>query len=419
MCVATVPLLAEKVTFQRAVQLAVARSVGMGVAQADEAKAKQAYMEQRDAYVPMLMFGSGLGASWGYPLSIEGSAPSIFNITAQSTIFNMSQREFVRAAHTAWTGAGYMTAEQKKQTVLDTALTYAQLLAATQKLKSAQDELQLAQNTEALTRDRVQEGIDSKLELTRSSLNSARARMRVATAQSQVDILLQHLSQLTAVPVNALEIDPESMPAIPEADLSGDVVERAVQNSHEVKAADAQTLSREQQAKAEHRALYPSFDMSVNYARLSTINNYDQFFRPGSFQPNNATIGVGIRFPFINFAQRARVDAARAEAVKAKRLAEGTRNKVSAETLQLQGSIAQLRAARDVAQLDYELAQGNVDIVEAKVQAGNASLRDVDNTKIEVAEKYAALLDAQIELDKARLQLLNASGELQQWAQHQ
>ena len=69
---------------------------------------------------------------------------------------------------------------------------------------------------------------------------------------------------------------------------------------------------------------------------------------------------MSIRFPLFNASQRARAQAADADALKATKQAEAARNQVSEETLRLQRSVTQMQAARDVAQLEYEIAQKTV-----------------------------------------------------------
>jgi hypothetical protein len=50
-------------------------------------------------------------------------------------------------------------------------------------------------------------------------------------------------------------------------------------------------------------------------------------------------------------------------------------------------------------------------------QPGQAvTARDVSNVRIQAAEKYSQYLDTSFELDRARLQLLRATGELEAWA---
>src|SRR5436305_11117759 len=43
---------------------------------ADQQRVFASYQEARNQYVPQVVAGAGIGDSWGYPLSLEGSAPS-------------------------------------------------------------------------------------------------------------------------------------------------------------------------------------------------------------------------------------------------------------------------------------------------------------------------------------------------------
>src|SRR5271165_3427342 len=112
---------AEPLTLKRAVELALAHSPLAGKASADEQRAYAAMLEARNQYVPQLSVGSGLGDSWGYPLSLEGSAPSLVNITAQSAVFNPALREFVRAAKSEYKASGETSKDRRNKIIQDTA----------------------------------------------------------------------------------------------------------------------------------------------------------------------------------------------------------------------------------------------------------------------------------------------------------
>lgn len=406
-------ILAETLTLKRALELAGANGTNVGIALADQVRARNAYLEARNAYIPAAVVGSGLGKSWGFPLSIEGSAPSIFNVNAQSTLFNPAQRSFVRAARNELNATAYNAEDQKNQAILDAAVTYAQLNAALTKLKTLTEQSDQAKRAEYITQQRLEQGLDSKLDLTRANLNAARTRMRLAEAQGNVDLLKQHLSQLTRIPAADITLDGDSIPTIPELAQDESLMNRAIANNLAVKMAEERYRSKEQQARGEHNALYPSIDFAAQYALLSRFNNYEEFYR--KFERNNATIGIALRFPFLNPSQRARAAAASGEALRAKSELENTRNQVASQILRLQRSLLQLAAARDVAKLDWELSQGNLDAIGVKMQAGNATLRDQEYARIEVNDKYATFLDTSVEYDKARLQLMNLTGELRDW----
>src|SRR5690349_10522317 len=89
---------AQTITLRHAVELALQHSGQATLASADQEKAMAAYREARSAYLPRLVFGSGIGASYGFPLSLENAAPSLFNVTSQQILYSPAQKQFVRSA---------------------------------------------------------------------------------------------------------------------------------------------------------------------------------------------------------------------------------------------------------------------------------------------------------------------------------
>ncbi len=74
----------------------------MGLSHADEVRAYQTYLEARDSYIPKLAVGSDIGYAHGFPLSLEGSAPTLFNVTTQSSVWSPALRDFIKAAKADW-----------------------------------------------------------------------------------------------------------------------------------------------------------------------------------------------------------------------------------------------------------------------------------------------------------------------------
>ena len=120
--------------------------------------------------------------------------------------------------------------------------------------------------------------------------------------------------------------------------------------------------------------------------------------------------------PLFNASQRARAQAADADAVKATKQAEAAKNQVSEQTLRLQRSVAQLQAARDVAQLELEIAQKNLDAVQTRMDNGAANLHDLDDARTQVGERFIALQDVNFNLECSQLGLLRSTGDLEKWA---
>ena len=424
-------LLAEPVSLKRVVELALAHATGAAIAAADEQKATANYRELRNNYVPQLSGGAGLGYSYGFPLALEGSAPSLFNINTQSALLNPSLRDFLRAAKVDSAVATLKSKDQRNQIIQDAALSYAELAKWEQRLARLQETEAAAKKMQAAIAERVKEGVDSELDGTRARLSAARVRLRIAEAQGATDVLREHLSKLTGLPAASIQTDPDSIPAPPPAASTEEAPKDTAASSPSVQAAVEHARAQYLRAQGEHRALWPTVDFAAQYALLSKFNNYQNYYIPSkpcttslgeflcvtnSFQQNNATVGVNIRVPLFNASQRSRAQAADADALKATKQAEAARNQVSEETLRLQRSVAQMQAARDVAQLEYEIAEQNLTGVQTRMDAGTATLHDLDDARTQASERFIALQDVIFELERSQLGVLRSTGDLEKWA---
>jgi outer membrane protein TolC len=408
---------AEPLTLKRAVQLALTHSPLAAESSADEQRAFASMQEARNQYIPQLTAGAGIGNSWGYPLSLEGSAPSLFNVSAQSAVYNPALQEFARAARSEYKSAAEISKDHRNQIIQDTATTYLELVKWEQLIDHLRQQHDDALKMQQVVEQRIQEGVDSEQTRTQAKLAVARAHLRMTQAQGAVDVLRGMLSQLTGLPVAAIQTDPDSVPALPEIAADPDLEDKAAASSPAVLSAQEHAIAQEFRAKGEHRALWPTLDFATQYAVLAKFNNWTQFFPTKAFERNNATIGVVIRFPFLNFSQKAHAQAADADAIRAQKELEVAKNQVSQETLKLQRAVEQLTAAQEVSELEYEIAKSDADSIGIKMNAGTASVHDAANARTEMTEKYAALQDSNFQLLRARIVLLRATGELESWAE--
>jgi len=407
---------AEPLPLERAIRLALAHSTASAIATADVQRAFASYRELRNNYLPTIFVGSGLGWSYGYPLSIEGSAPALANAVAQSTVFNPAQRQFLNAAKMEWHASESQDKDQRNAVIQDVALTYAELAKWEARLQRLQQDEAQAQQIEQAVGERLHEGVDSAVDLNKAKLTAARVRLHRAEARGNADVLRRHLSTLTGLPVSSIDLAPETIPALPPVASEEDLSEKAIASSPAIKLAEQRSLAETMRALGEHRALYPSIDFSAQYARFSTFNNYTKYFPPHTFQVDNATIGIALKIPLFNASQRARADAAEAQALKAKKQAEAARNQVAEETLKLQRAAEQLEAAREVARLEYQLAQSGLEAVQTKIDAKTGTLHELADAQVQAAERYLLFQDADFEYQRVRLNLLRATGDLESWA---
>ena len=404
----------KPLAFHAAIELAIKNSATTGLAQADLQRARATVSQTRDVFLPQAVVGSGLGASYGFPLSLEGAAPSVFNVNFQGALLNTAQRSFIKAAKSDVDATTAQNADRRNDVIMETALDYVQLDLLESSLSIQREQQQGAQKFQDIVAQRVQAGLDSQVDATRAKLVGARTRLDIAQTQAAADQLRMRLSQLTGLPVASIQTSTESIPEMPGVAQDQDLPGEALKNNPAVKVADAAAQAKEFRAQAEHRQLYPAVDFVGQYAVLARFNNYDQFFQ--KFQRHNVTAGVAIRFPFFNPVQRAAAEAAKADAAKSRKEAQTVKEQVSSETLKLQRSVQQLAAAREVAQLEHQLAQSDIEATHAKIESGAASVKEEENARVVEHQRYTAYLNSSFELDRAQIQLLRQINQLESWA---
>ena len=79
------------------------------------------------------------------------------------------------------------------------------------------------------------------------------------------------------------------------------------------------------------------------------------------------------------------------------------------------GCAGEMTAAQEVADLEYQVAQSNLESLEVRVDAGTAGWHDVQDAREQANDRYNSLQDANFELQRARISLLRATGELEGW----
>jgi len=78
--------------------------------------------------------------------------------------------------------------------------------------------------------------------------------------------------------------------------------------------------------------------------------------------------------------------------------------------------VTQMKAAHDVAELEYEIAQKNIEAVRTRMESSTANLHDLDSAQIQASERLITLQDVTFELERSQVALMRATGELETWA---
>ena len=177
----------HKLTLRQAVQLALEQNSDVVLARLEEQKAQASIRVAKDPFAPKLYGGSGLAKTWGFPTTIGGNAPSIFEARTNMAIFNRPKSYELAEARENARGAALGTQSKYE----DAAYQTASLFLDVEQLKRGQEPLEheleaLARVVQA-TQARIAEGREIPLEGKRAELNVARARQRAETLAMDLD----------------------------------------------------------------------------------------------------------------------------------------------------------------------------------------------------------------------------------------
>jgi len=216
----------KPLAFHTAIELALKNSATTGLAQADLQRARATVSQSRDVFLPQMVLGSGLGFSYGFPLSLEGAAPSVFNVNFQGALLNAAQRDYIRAAKSEVASTTAQNADRRNDVMMETALAYLQLDLLDSSVSVQREQQQAAAKFQDIVNQRVQAGLDSQVETTRAKLAVAKTRLDIARTGAAADELRLRLSQLTGLPVSAIRTSTETIPALPPVPQDQDLGER-------------------------------------------------------------------------------------------------------------------------------------------------------------------------------------------------
>jgi outer membrane protein TolC len=407
-----------QVSLYTVVDLALRNSAQVRMAQADVMRAAAGLTEAKDAYIPNLMLGSSLGYSYGFPLG----EPSVFNVTSQSLLFTFSQPDYVRSARAALRAAELNLKDSRQQVILDTALDYAQLDKTQNEMAALDQEKQYADKLVSIEQGRVLAGVDGRTELTRAELTAAQITLKRIHLENEAESLRQQLAHLTGLAPSSFITDSRSIPAAPDFLQATDLGRRAGMLNAGIQAAEANAKSKMYIAFGDSRQTFrPQLSFGADYSLFAKFNNYDQYFR--SFQYNNFNVGIQIRVPLFDASLKSRQQRSAAEAAHAAAEADQTRNQVNEQILQMQRSLAELRAQQRVAQLQAELAQEQLEALTTQLEQGSGSPgaplltpKDEQQARILERQRYEEMLDADFAVVRAELNLMRSIGTIEDWA---
>ena len=399
-------------TLKQAVARALTQNPEVIMARLDEAKASLAVRVAHNPFTPHVGVGTGLAYTNGFPLSIEGSAPAVFQAKGSEDLFNRPQHYAVKQAQEAVRGAGFATGEKNDEIAYRVASLYIDADRAGRLADSASKQVESLEKVLQTARTRVEEGRDLPVIAQEANVNLLRARQRLVELQSDRDLAGHNLAATLGWDAGDIvtPVDEDrAAPAIPATEDAA--IQTALTGSKELKRLESNLTAKGLEEKSYKSRRLPKIDLVAQYALLTKYNNYQNYF--ATFSRNNGELGAAIEIPVYNGAgAKAEIEQAENEQQHIRAEAGVARNKIKLDLHQSYQEIRKTDAARELAQADLDLARAQLSVLLAQMNEGRASLRQVEEARFAENEKWIAFYDAQFNSERARLNVLRQTGDL-------
>jgi len=393
-----------------ALKRAVEQSPDVLLSRLDESNAQHGVQIARDPFSPKVAMGSGLAYTYGFPMSIEGSAPSLFQVKASQSIINRPQSYLLAKAKVEARGTQQVVQLRRDEVLERTAKLYLDADRAARSLKIVAGQILNLEAVLSGITARVEEGRSLPIEVQRADVNLKRARQRLRMLEIELKQTEHSLAYVLGYESeDRVAVSTESNLEIPLAADSEAVIREALDNSRELKKLQSDLQAKTLEVQANKSAWLPQVDLIAQYALFSRFNNLDQYFN--RFQTNNAQLGVSFKFPIVPGPASAALAAQALNEVSRLRLrVTNTRNRIELDTRKLYEDLQLHKENRELAKLDLDVAREQIAIHLAQLEEGKTTRRQVEESRFLEAEKWIAYWDAQYLFDRARISLLSATG---------
>ncbi len=424
-----------QISLPTAVNLALQNNPKVKIAQADLDRARAVLSETRDAFVPAVTANGGVGRATGAPLS----PPVVFSIAAQSLVYNFAQPDYIRAAHSGVLSAQLALQVARTDVAEDATTTYVSLDNTLARQRVLRQALAHADRLGTIVEDRFKAGVDPHIEVTRAHHTVAQIRLQSLLAEDEAADNAEHLATLTGLPAGGWVTESASIPKLDTPKAVDEAARQDPSRQEGTSAAFETARARRFTANGEARYLYrPQLSFSAQYSRLSdAFTSYD-FYYPGfreritcnpvcrnngtlnSF--NSLSVAVQLTLPLLDMIHTARAREAAIDAQRSLLDAQVQQNLFLENRHRLMHNTAELGARAELAVLDHDLAQDQLDALAIRLRAPAGTVageqmtpKDEENALLAERLRTVDQLEAELQLRRAEISLLRQSGSLATW----
>lgn len=401
---------ANTLTLGEAVRMALSRSPEILIAIAQAAQAAESVRETKSLNRPQAVVGSGLAYNNGFPLSIEGSAPSIVQLGFSQSIFSKKNKNLILESEQSSLAGRIGADSARNEVAARVALVYSELFRARQAGVFWTERIASLEKEREVIASQLEAGRLRPLDMSLSRAALAGARQELLSFQERIGLAEVELRQLTGIPGGtAIEVvEPELSEDSPDAPAE-ELYRRAAEIHPEIRQASAALQARKLHVESVRGEKYPELQLVSQYALFSRTNNYQDYFN--TFTRNNFLVGLSVQFPILTGSRtEAQISRSMHEAEAARLQLERLKESLR---LNIERTCSGFRMAKSAVEVAHEAADAageSLGIEESLLEAGRIGFREVQSARSQLAEKRLGELQAAKNLFDRKIELLRLTG---------
>jgi outer membrane protein TolC len=401
----------HSLTLQQTLDLASRQNPEVALARLDEQRAEQGIQVAQDPFRPKVYGGSGLAYTYGYPNSIDGNAPSLFQLRTDMALFNRPKSYAVASAREQARGTQFSAqakAEDVAYQAADLFLTANQLKEQAQIISAQIPSLQKVAEAASAA---VEEGSQLPLDLKRAQVNLAISQERLSSAQLDQDYYQMLLAVALGFPATdrVQPVDSDLTVATPPAS-EDEATDLALNNNRDLRRMQSNVLTKQMDLRSFKAERLPQMDLVAQYSLFAKYN-YVEYFQ--KFQSNNYQIGASIRIPIlVGSAAQANARQAYTDMEKIRIQMDQTRNRIITDTRRSYEQYKKAENIRNLSRMQLDLAREELTVLLAQNQEGRTAMSAVEKARLDESDRWLAFYDAETQVTRAKLAILREIGTL-------
>jgi outer membrane protein len=402
----------KTLTLKQALDRAMEQNPDVLLSRLDQQKARDQILIAKDPFYPKVYGGGGYAWTNGYPVSIDGNPPSIFQAHTDMALFDRQQSYKVAEAKEGLRGSANDVTSRQEDAAYKVALLFFDAEQAAHSFDAASKQIENLAKVKELMDARVAERQELATESKRANLNLARAKHTADVLHENLINAEMSLAQVLGMApddrVRAAE-EERSTIALPVSEDAS--IEEALEHSPELRRLESNMQMKTLEIKGYHAARLPKVNVVAQDDVFAKYNYTAQLNY--KFRYNNPELGASVTIPLL-IGRTARAYSSQAEADVAKLRIEvaRTRSRITADLRRAYQEVKSAQSSQKLAGDDLDLTREELSEALAQYGEGRLPLARVETLRAFENEKFLAFYVSRQTVERARLNVLRLTGTL-------